>query len=95
MATSSRLKKFLVLLLVLVGAAIALAWPSSCICDFPGIRRPGDDLEGDDLYHRAAAAGRLSRLHRGARTIAASKGVTPENNAVVPFFQGDGPRHGR
>ena len=49
-----------------------------------------DDLEGDDLHYRAAAAGRLSGL-LAALNDRGSEGVTPENNAAVLSFKAMGP----
>ena len=50
-----------------------------------------DDLQGDDLHHRAAASGRLPGLCRRARTSDFSEGVTPENNSAVLFWKAVGP----
>ena len=52
--------------------------------------RAGDDLEGDDLHHRAAPRGRLPGLHRRLNRRA-GEGVTRDNNAAVPFWRAVGP----
>ncbi len=91
MAKRSRLRKFLVLLLVLVGAAIALRLAVELYVRF--FPRSGVlvTISKETTYITEPLRPDGYPDYIAALNDRASKGVTPENNAVVPFFRAMGP----
>jgi hypothetical protein len=91
MATHSRLKRFLVASLAFVGGAIALRLAVECYVRF--VPRSGVlvTISKETTYITEPLRPDGYPDYTAALNNRASKGVTPENNAVVPFFRAMGP----